>query len=203
MRTETKQKDLAQTLWPAARRAVFGLLLLNSGQEWYLREIARRTGLSPAALHAELRSLVAAGVVSRRVESRRAYYRANPACPISAELRQIILKTSGLGDALRAALAPLADQVPVAFIYGSYAGGRETAESDIDVLLVGRLTARKAAAVFGPLKRELSREFNCVIYSPEEFARKTREGHHFVKEVLKRPKIFLIGDEHELAALAR
>jgi predicted nucleotidyltransferase len=203
MRTEAKPKNLAEILWPAARRAIFDLLFFNTGQEWHLREIARRTGVSPSALHAELRTLAAAEVVSRRVESHRAYYRANPACPILPELRQIVLKTSGLGDALRAALAPLAKQAPLAFIYGSFAGGRETAESDIDVLLVGRLTSRQVAAIFGPLKRELGREFNCVVYSPNEFREKIGEGHHFLKAVLKGPKIFLIGDEHELAALAR
>lgn len=192
---------VAEALWPAVRRRVLGLLLLAPEKEWHLREIARQTGLSPSAVQREVLSLVEVGILERRVESRRAYYHANARCPIFPDLHAIILKTVALGGALRAAVAPLADRVRVAFVYGSYASGRETADSDIDLLLVGTLSAREAAAVLGPLGRSLGREFNPAIYPPAEFRKKARAGHHFITEVLKGPKVFLIGDEDALAGL--
>ena len=41
-----------------------------------------------------------------------------------------------------------------------------------------------------------------VVYPISEFNQKVREDHYFVKTVLDGEKIFLIGDEHELARLA-
>jgi len=48
----------------------------------------------------------------------------------------------------------------------------------------------------------LGREFNPVVYPLEEFKKKARENHHFITEVIKGPKIWLIGNEDELAKLA-
>lgn len=66
----------------------------------------------------------------------------------------------GLGDALRQALAPLADRVHLALVYGSWARGEEVADSDLDLLLIGDLKLREAATVLGPVGRQLGREFN-------------------------------------------
>ena len=49
------------------------------------------------------------------------FYQANPDCPIFAELKGLMIKTTGVAEVLRAALAPLAAQIRVAFIYGSVA----------------------------------------------------------------------------------
>ncbi len=89
--------------------------------------------------------------------------------PAFGDLKRVILKTIGLGDALRAALTPLADRVRVAFIYGSLARGDETAGSDIDLLLVGDLALREAPGSPGPVGRDLGREFIATVYPPEEF----------------------------------
>ena len=45
-----------------------------------------------------------------------------------AELRGIVLKTSGLADVLRTALAPLAAQIEHAFVFGSVAKQTDTAQ---------------------------------------------------------------------------
>jgi predicted nucleotidyltransferase len=90
----------------------------------------------------------------------------------------------------------------LAFIFGSLAQGRETAQSDIDLFLVGELSLRETTKILGPVTAELGREFNPVLYSPEEFKKRARENHHFITEVIKGPKIWLIGNEAELAKLA-
>lgn len=42
------------------------------------------------------------------------YFQANPDNPIYAELRSLVVKTSGVADVLRAALGPLAERVSAA-----------------------------------------------------------------------------------------
>jgi predicted nucleotidyltransferase len=164
--------------------------------------LADGAGTGLYAVQRELVRLEKAGLVIRTPRGNRVYYRANRSHPAFEDLKRVILKTIGLGDALRAALAPLADRVRVAFIYGSLARGEETAGSDIDLLLVGDLTLREASAVLGPAGRDLGREFNATVYPPEEFRTKAREGHHFISAVLKGEKIYLIGDEIALKGLA-
>ncbi len=56
------------------------------------------------------------------------------------------------------------------------------------------------AAALAPAAAELGRELNPVILSAEEFAAKRREGDHFITSVLTDRRIWVIGDEAELAA---
>jgi predicted nucleotidyltransferase len=169
---------------------------------FYQKELADAAGTGLYAVQRELARLERAGLVVRTPRGNRIYYRADPSHSVFEDLKRVILKTMGLGDALRAALAALADRVRVAFIYGSLARSEETAGSDTDLLVVGDLTLREASAVLGPAGRDLGREFNAAIYSAEEFRTKAREGHHFVSEVVKGEKIYLIGDEIDLKGLA-
>jgi predicted nucleotidyltransferase len=49
-----------------------------------------------------------------------------------------MLKTIGLADVLRSALAPLGKRIKAAFVYGSMAKGILTASSDVDVMVIGK-----------------------------------------------------------------
>jgi predicted nucleotidyltransferase len=201
MRTVKTRIGLAEALWPAARRAVLGLLLPDPQKEWHLREIARRTSLSPATVHAEVRSLVAAGILERRVESRRSYYRANTRCPIFPELRQIALKTVGLVDVLRDALADVPN-IEVAFIYGSLARGDATTGSDVDLIVVGEVSIQELMGRLHDAQQALAREINPTVYDLAEFRQKMAERHHFLTRVLEGPKFFVVGDADVLERLA-
>ena len=105
---------------------------------------------------------------------------------------------------LRDVLLPLRGGIEVAFIYGSAAAGRETAASDIDVMILGRrVSLGDVEAAFADAQHDLGREVNPWVYRPEEFCRKLSEGQHFLASVVAGPKVFLIGDDHELAGLAK
>jgi ketopantoate reductase len=95
---------------------------------------------------------------------------------------------------------PLADRLKLAFIFGSLAQERETAQRDIDLFLVAELSLQETTKILGPT--DLGREFNPVVYSPEEFKKKVRENRHFITEVIRGPKIWLIDNEEGLANLA-
>ncbi len=180
---------------------VLSLLLLNPDDEFYQREIAARTGNILRQVQRALKRIEAAGLVTKTRRGNRVYYKAERGHPAFEDLKRAFLKTVALGDALRAAVGPLGGEVRLAFVYGSLARGEETARSDIDLILVGNLTVRGAAKTLGPIGRELGREFNPVVFPPAEFRKKARGGDHFVSELLKSPKIWLIGDDRELARL--
>lgn len=165
---------------------------------FYQRELVNAAGARLYTVQRALIRLEKAGLIIRAPRGNRVYYQANRRHPAFEDLKRVILKTMGLGDVLRRALGPLAGRVSFAFIYGSYARGEETAESDLDLLLVGNLKLREAAALLGPVGRELGRELNPVVYPPAEFKNKAKEGHHFITAVLKGDKIFLVGGEDDL-----
>ena len=129
-------KLLAPLLTPL-KQALLSTTILQPDRRWYFRELARHLGVRPSSIQRELASFVAAGILSRDRDGNRVYYRAERRCPIFAELEQILLKTAGLIDVVRAAIEPLRESTGLAFIYGSVASSSERAESDIDLMLIG------------------------------------------------------------------
>jgi predicted nucleotidyltransferase len=193
---------LTETLLGKTRRAVLSLLYSHADETYYLRQLARLVGGGMGAVQRELKALTDAGIIKRIEKGKQAYYQANPQCAIFPELKSLIMKTAGMGDTLRVALSPLAERVRVAFIYGSIARGDESKGSDVDIFIVGDVTFAEVVASISPVQHTLNREINPTVYPVDEFRGKKNSGHHFIKSVLEGNKVFLIGDEHDLAKLA-
>jgi len=192
--------SLASLLFPEYRRRVLGLLLLRPEDALHGREVARRTGLAPGAITRELSKLAEVGLLKRERRGNQQVYSADTAAPIYSELASILRKTSGMADVLIEALSSLAPQLRVAFVFGSVAQGRETAGSDIDVMLIGDLGFREAVEQLHPTQAMLGREVNPKVFSAAEFHK--MRGDAFVKDVIAKPKIFLVGNAHDLEELA-
>jgi predicted nucleotidyltransferase len=202
----TRSGDLGEVLFGKTRRAILGLLFGRPDEAFYLREIVRRTGSAVGAVQRELLTLVAGGIVRREDRPRQAFYTIDARCPIREELSSIFVKTSGVADALREALAPLEDEIRVAFIFGSVARGGQKRDSDVDLLIIGSSKQPAFGAVIGALQsaqKKLEREINPVVYQPTEFRMKLRMRHHFVTRVMRAKKVFVLGDEHELGRVAQ
>lgn len=186
-----------------ARIAVLRLFLLNPDERFYVREVAMRSGQPRRGVQRELANLEALRLLEHTIDGNRKYYRVNKDCPIFPELKSLFLKTVGLGEALGEFLRRAQGAIPVAFIYGSYARGEESASSDIDLFVVGNMNARELADILAAAGSELSREINPVMMTPEEFSAKVASGNHFVLSVLEGPKTFLVGNAKDLGSLAR
>jgi predicted nucleotidyltransferase len=202
MGTDADPGLVGQTLFSRNRRAVLGLLYGHPDEKFYFRQIVRLSGGGVGAIQRELKQLAEAGLLCRTVRGNQVYFQASGDCPVFEEMKSILAKTAGAADILRAALAPLVDRISVAFIYGSVARGQQRAESDVDLLLIGDATFGEVVATLAEAQTRLCREVNATVYPSQEFSAKIRAGHHFVKSIVKREKIFLIGDERELKRLA-
>lgn len=190
--------DLGTLFFGAYRRRVLGLLLLHPDESFHLREIARVTGTQPGTLRRELEQLTVAGVLARERMGNLMRYRADPACPIYDELRGILKKTVGMGDVLREALAPLADKIALAFVYGSVASGAERRASDIDIMIVGTISFEEVVRALHPVQEKLRREINPSVYGLAEFKKKAKEKRSFLFRVLHDSKLFILGREDDL-----
>jgi predicted nucleotidyltransferase len=174
-------------------RQLLTLLYRDPERSLYLRELVRLTGSSPGAVQREAGELTAAGLLTRSRRGRQVFYQANRATPVFSELRGLLEKTMGPADVLRAALAPLADRIEAAVLFGSIATGTSTPTSDIDLLIVGSAEFAEVADALAGAEAHLGREINPMVYSRPEFGRRLSEGGHFVTSVLRAPRSPLIG----------
>jgi len=185
-------KSIAETLFPKTRLAVLGELVRVGTEGVYLRELERRTGLNKRGLLRELHAMRDAGILIARRVGRQVIYRLNGSCPIHDELRSIVLKTVGLGDVLREALSPFAERIDLAYVYGSLASGEASAESDVDVMIVGAVTLRELSGSLREAGSLLRREINPTLYQPEEYQEALNTENSFVSRVHQGPRIDLI-----------
>ncbi len=96
------------------------------------------------------------------------------------------------GDILKEALKSINKNIKFGFIYGSFAIGKESSNSDIDMFVMGELGIRDIANILSKSGRKLGREINPTVYSEKEFTKKIKEKNPFIKDILHRPKIWLI-----------
>lgn len=194
---------VAEALFGSTKRRVLGLLFGQPDKSFYLREVVRETGAGQGGVQRELARLVGAGLVIRVPRGQQVYFSANPEAPVFNDLRNLLVKTAGIADVIRGALrkSHSSGLIDLAFIYGSVASGRQSPASDIDLVVVGRITLTRLLPRLRRLQRQLGREINPTIYTPEELRSKYAHREHFVRRVLERPKIMLLGTENDLAEL--
>jgi len=195
--------SLASVIFTDYRRRVLGLLMLNPQARYHVREIARLTGTVPGSVHRDLTLLASAGLLTRQTVGKQVYYQANQACPIFDEVASILRKTSAMNDVLANALAPLINKIDVAFIFGSLASGSETTHSDVDVLIIGDVTFAQIVEAFYSTQNLLKRDINPKIFNKKEWQQMLIKKDAFVKEILIKPKLFIVGSLNDLKKLDR
>ena len=192
---------LSSTLFGRTRGAVLAVLFGHVGDSYYLRQLARVTGIALGPVQRELRQLVDAGLVTKKTMGSQTLYSANEASPVFAEMRAIVAKTVGVRDILLAALSPLTAKIELAFVYGSVARSREGRQSDVDLMVVGDVQFEDVVDRIAYAQKTLNREINPTVYTTKEFRSKLR--NNFLKTVLGEDKLFLIGGEDVLRELGQ
>lgn len=202
MGTLCLREPLGEALFGKVRRSVLGLLYGQTEGPLHVSEIVRRVGAGRGAVQRELTNLAAAGLLVRSDRGNLTLYEANADCPIYAELRALMVKTAGVLAVLQEALQPLSEAIAVAFVYGSVAAGTQTANSDVDLLVVGDVSFGQVVACLGPAQGQLGREVNPTVYQREEFGRELAAQTHFLRAVMTGPRFYVLGGDDELSRLA-
>ena len=193
--------SLADALFSNTQQKVLGFLFGQPDRSFYATELIALTGGGSGAVQRELARLEQTGLVRTRRVGTQKHYQANPASPLFTELTSIAMKTVGLAEPLRDALAPLAAKIAAAFVYGSVAKRADTAISDIDLMVISdSVTYADVYAAMEPVSSRLGRTVNPTVYSRQQLARRVKQGTAFTNRVLQQPKIWLIGSEDVLPA---
>ncbi|HEC13405.1 MAG TPA: transcriptional regulator [Acidiferrobacteraceae bacterium] len=195
-----KRASLADALFTTTQQRVLGYLFGQPERSFFATELIKLAGGGSGGVQRELARLAGSGLVTVTRVGTQKHYQANPKAPIFGELCAIAQKTVGLAEPLREALAPLAERIKAAFVFGSVAKRKDTATSDVDVLVLS--DSVDYADVFDalqPAEVKLGRTVNPTVYTPVNWRKKQKEGNAFVVKVAAQPKVFLIGTEDDLA----
>jgi len=185
-------------LFPKIRTGILSAAFTRPKKWWYLSELAEYLHTSPSSLQRELTSLVASGILQQRREGARTYFKADDRSPTFKELQGLFEKTAGLIPTLQEGLEPFARQITCAFVYGSVAQGKETAVSDVDLMVIGSAGLADLAPPLRKAKARLEREINVTHYSVKEFRNKVARKDHFLSTVLRGSKEFVKGNQNDL-----
>jgi predicted nucleotidyltransferase len=194
-----REGGLARALFSQVQLRLLGILFGNPDANFHASELIRMAGSGSGAVQRELERLGGAGILVVNRSGNRKLYRANRDSPIFSELQQIILKTEGLVEPLRRALRGLGNTIRVAFVYGSVAKQRDSAASDIDLMIIGSdLSYGEIFSALQKAEKVLSRKINPNLMSVKEWKQKLDEKRSFVSRINQQPKLFVFGNENEL-----
>src|SRR2546421_9785348 len=192
---------LGSALFTKVQQKLLAALYGNPARTFYANELIHLARSGTGAVQRELARLEAVGLITATRVGNQKHYRANTNAVVFEELRGLVLKTFGLADVLRAALAPLAPNIRAAFIYGSIAKREDSATSDIDLMIVSdTVSYAELFAALEDASNRLGRKISPTVYSPEDVANRIAENNAFVTRVMSQPKIWLIGEDRDVAA---
>ncbi len=185
---------LGDALFTSTQQRVLALLFGQPNRSFFVTELVALADSGSGAVQRELARLAQSGLVIVTKVGNQKHYQANNDSPLFDELCSIIKKTVGLQEPVRAALEPLADKINLALIYGSIAKQSDTADSDVDLLLISDvLTLEDVYSTLAPVEKLLDRSVNPTLYTAKEFEQRRKTTNAFVTRVLNGPTIVLIG----------
>jgi len=197
----TEVVNLSSALFSKVQQRVLGLIFAHPDRSFYTSEIIRTVESGTGAVERELSRLQRSGLVSVEHIGNQKHYRANRHSPIFKELQGLVLKTVALKEPLKEALAPFANKIKIAFVYGSVAKGTDTAQSDIDVIVIGDdLNYSDLYTAFQHAEDRLLRKINPAFLSAKEWRRRSSQDGSFARKLARGPKMFIVGSERDLRA---
>jgi predicted nucleotidyltransferase len=193
--------SISNALFSKVQQRVLALIFGHPERSFYTSEIVRRIHSGTGAVERELSRLERSGLVSVERIGNQKHFRANRESPVFAELQGLVLKTVGLTEPLRKALQPYSNKIKVAFVYGSVAKGSDTAQSDIDLMVIGdELTYSDLYTALQNAGSLLQRKVSPLFLSVRDWKRKASQKDSFAAKVKAQPKLFVFGSEEDVEA---
>jgi predicted nucleotidyltransferase len=191
---------LADVLFSPVQQRVLALLFGQPERSFQGAEVIALAGSGTGAVHRQLVRLAESGLVTVTRVGNQKHYQANHDSPVFSELHRLVVKTMGLAGPLQEALAPFGDRIQAAFVYGSIAKRTDTAQSDIDLMvLCDDLAYSDLYSALQEAEATLHRPVHVSLMTPAEWRHKLATGNPFVTKVQAQPKVPLIGSADDLA----
>ena len=181
------QNTLTNLFSSAIRAEVLALLLNNSEERFYVREIATLLRKNPSGVKRELDNLEKMGIlISKRVANLK-YFQAEKKSPLFAELKNLIAKSQGIHGALKVLLKT--SNTKLAFIYGPYAESEDADTVNLLIIGVNSLPAESISDV----EEKFGKKVHISVIDETEFKSRKESGDIELEKLLSGNKIMLMG----------
>lgn len=174
------------------RENLLSYLFAHNTESFYVRQIAALIDTDPGNLSRELRKLEEEKLLNSSIKGKEKFYILNKTYPLYKQLKEIISKTAGIESTLKNLVSGY-NGITLAFIYGSFADGREDKFSDIDLLIVGTIPRDDFIRKIRRIESTFNREINFTVFTKDEFAKKRKNQGSFLDIVLNGKIIILKG----------
>jgi predicted nucleotidyltransferase len=161
-----------------------------------IREISRQIDSPASAVKKEINNLEEIGILLKKENE----FSINPLNSWKDDLRNIFIKTDYLFYPLSNLLSKNKD-IDFALIFGSFARGTISCESDIDLFIVGDIENRGLIKELKKSEMIIKREINPLVWKLEELKRNKSKG--LIKDINKNKIIMLKGDEDEFRRIIK
>ena len=189
-------RRLLEALFGSQLRArVLQLFYERPWAKFHQREVERELNQPFGSLNRLLRNYAESGLLARKEDRRVVLYQTPPNDVRLKPLVQLFRQETKLVEQLHKAVKPFV--LAYAGIFGSYARGEETGESDVDLLAIRpddapdcrmQLVGAVAKVAFAT-----NREVKVDLYTVSEFRKLLHEDNGFALNVLGSPRIDLKG----------
>jgi predicted nucleotidyltransferase len=199
-RTSSKTRSgLADALFTPVQQRVLGLLFGQPDRRFQSAELIRLAKGGVGAVHRQLGRLAEAELVTVTRTGNQKHYQARRDSPVFEELQRLIVKTVGIAEPLRQALARRAGAIRAAFVYGSVAKGTDRAGSDIDLLVIS--DSLRYSDLFESLQAAeavLGRTINPTVMTAAQWRAKRARRDSFAARVAGQTRVFVVGSDDDL-----
>jgi DNA-binding MarR family transcriptional regulator len=191
--------DALVTIFGGKTKArILETLLTHPSESFHLRGLAQAAGTDSGNTSKLLKLLVESGLVLAAPDRHSARYSINSRSPLAAPLRQLVACAGSLMVDLREVANSLSAAAYVG-VYGSLASGTDDGNSDVDVLVVGKLSVVAAQTAFKSVARKHGKAINVVAVTARDLTQRLSEGGAFWASVAEGKRIDLKGAWNEVA----
>ncbi len=153
---------------------------LNPENSGYLRQLAKEFGESTNGIRLELNKLSDVKILDSYFSGRNKIYKANTSHPLFEDIRNIVLKSTGIDKVISNIIAKLGN-LNLAFIRGDYAVGRDSGL--IDLVIVGSgINTQELERVRKKTEALINRNISILILDPVDY--KKLENHFLEQTIL-------------------
>lgn len=172
-------------------KKVLNLFFLNEKENFYVNELAKLLREDPSNIYKKLLELKEEGILSDEFRGKERYFFLNTKYPFLKEYKRIILKGLGFERILKEKLSKLKD-INSVYIFGSYVKNKLSAESDIDILIVGEFDTLKVQKVILEIQKSTGREINSIELTRKEFEKRKNEKDELLADIFSQKYIKIL-----------
>lgn len=167
--------------------------MIFSRKESYIRQISKETSISVSIVKKEIDNLLFLGILASK--GRNIFL--NKDCPFLEDLKNILIKTDYMFVPLKKAFNVV--NLDFVLLFGSFAKGNFSYESDVDLLVIGESNLVEVYKILKKVEKEIGRVINPVVWTKKALLEKKNSA--FVRDILSKKIVMVTGDEAEFRKL--